>query len=155
MIRNEKASINHIAQISELEKQLFGNTAWSEETIEAEITGDHRSYWVLLDNSDMVIGYAGVLLLAGDADIQTIAVSATHQGFGYGRDLLKQLLYEARKKNTKNVFLEVRADNQAAIQLYENEGFKNIGVRKGYYQPDGVDAIIMQLDLAKQAKEIE
>ena len=52
---------------------------------------------------------------------------------------------DAKKHNVKKIFLEVAADNTAAQKLYENNGYKQIGVRPKYY--DGVDAILMSKDL--------
>jgi ribosomal protein S18 acetylase RimI-like enzyme len=57
------------------------------------------------------------------------------------------LLDEARSRDAAEVFLEVRADNPNAQQLYASLGFEQIAVRAQYYQPDGVDAHIMRLDL--------
>jgi N6-L-threonylcarbamoyladenine synthase/ribosomal-protein-alanine N-acetyltransferase len=55
------------------------------------------------------------------------------------------LIGEARKRGAREVFLEVRADNPGAQQLYRELGFEEIGVRPQYYQPDGVDAVVMRL----------
>jgi ribosomal protein S18 acetylase RimI-like enzyme len=55
------------------------------------------------------------------------------------------LIGEARNRGAGEVFLEVRADNPGAQTLYRTLGFEEIGVRPHYYQPDGVDAIVMRL----------
>ena len=57
------------------------------------------------------------------------------------------LIDEARRRGATELFLEVRADNPVARTLYESLGFTEIGVRRGSYQPDGVDAIAMRLDV--------
>lgn len=143
-----KATPAHLAQILELEKRLFGATAWAEATILEELEGNHRSYWVLVDQNE-VYGYGGVLTIGSDSDIQTIAVDPQMQGMGHGKKLLTKLLAEATEAHAKQVFLEVRADNEAAKSLYLQTGFKEVGVRPKYYQPDGVDAVIMQLQLSE------
>ncbi len=63
------------------------------------------------------------------------------------------LLEEARRRQASEVFLEVRADNPQAQALYVSLGFEQIAVRSRYYQPDGVDAHIMRLDLAPGGTE--
>ena len=67
-----------------------------------------------------------------------------HSGRGLGRIILRRLLLEAREWGVGSVFLEVRADNFAAINLYISEKFERIGLRPGYYQQDGADAISMK-----------
>jgi ribosomal protein S18 acetylase RimI-like enzyme len=76
-----------------------------------------------------------------------IAVVPAHRGCGLGKMLLAALLDEARGLGVSDVFLEVRADNEPAMALYESFGFRPIDRRVGYYQPDGVDAIVMRAGL--------
>lgn len=135
--------------IMALETSIFTSDAWSRATMRAELAGGHGHYLVAVDQGDTgpdaVIGYAGLLALAAaaDADVQTIAVAPAKRGQGIGSALLQALLDEAVRRGVDRVFLEVRADNPVAQQLYRGFGFASIGVRRGYYQPDGVDAIVM------------
>ena len=96
-----------------------------------------------------VVGYAAVLAPrgSGDADVLTIAVDEAHRGAGTGAALLQHLLDTASARGASRVFLEVRADNPVAQHLYGTRGFRVVGRRPRYYQPDGVDAIVMRLDL--------
>ena len=89
--------------------------------------------------------FAGILTIGAEADVQTVAVSNQIRRHGWGRKLLAQLLNAAVQRKSTQVFLEVRADNHAAQQLYIDLGFVEIGRRTAYYQPDGVDAIVMRL----------
>jgi N6-L-threonylcarbamoyladenine synthase len=103
-----------------------------------------------------LVGYAGLSKLPGSdqADIQTIAVREDKRGLGIGRLLMNSLTQQATDFDAKEIFLEVRADNSVAQKLYKLFGFKQIGTRKKYYQPDGVDAFIMKTDLKlKKNKE--
>ena len=95
------------------------------------------------------LAYAGLLAPrgSGQGDIQTIAVDTALRGRGVGRALMHALIDEARRRDVAELFLEVRADNPVARGLYESLGFEEIGVRRGYYQPDGVDAIAMRLQV--------
>jgi len=79
----------------------------------------------------------------------TIAVRSSYWGRGIGSALLAALLGAARDRGCGEVFLEVRADNPRAHGLYLRRGFTEIGVRRGYYQPSGMDAIVMRKDLLR------
>ena len=113
-----------------------------------ELASPH-GWYVVVEEAGRLVGYAGLRAARGakDADIQTITIAATARGRGRGRALLTELLAEAERRGVHEVFLEVRADNPVAQTLYASEGFAEIGRRPRYYQPDDVDAIVMQLDL--------
>lgn len=132
-----------------LERASFPDDAWSHDAMRAELSSPHGCYLVVVDG-DRVVGYAGLRALVGakDADVQTIAVAADARGSGIGRMLLHAVLSEASARRVREVFLEVRADNPVAANLYASEGFVEIGRRPRYYQPGDVDAVIMRLDLA-------
>ena len=142
------ATLADLDAIMALERASFPTDAWSETLMRAELASPHGTYFALEDDGRLV-GYAGLRAPAGskDADVQTIAVAADARGHGHGRTLLRTLLGEAAARRVAEVFLEVRADNPAAHALYVSEGFTELGRRPRYYQPDGVDAIVMRLDL--------
>jgi ribosomal-protein-alanine N-acetyltransferase len=100
------------------------------------------------DPDGTIVGYAGLAAAAGQADVQTIGVHPDRQGAGIGAALLTELLEEAGRRASEAVFLEVRADNDQARRLYERFGFDRVGLRRRYYQPSGVDAIVMRRPLA-------
>jgi N6-L-threonylcarbamoyladenine synthase len=104
---------------------------------------------VVAEQGDLLIGYAGLSKLASStsADIQTIAVTDSHRGSGIGRTLMQSLLEVAKKQGAKDVLLEVREDKPTPQALYGSLGFVAIDRRENYYQPDGVAAIVMRLDL--------
>jgi [ribosomal protein S18]-alanine N-acetyltransferase len=99
----------------------------------------------------VIAGYAGMLFVPGglQADVLTIAVRESHWGLGIGSALLGELIRAARERGCAEVFLEVRADNPRAQGLYRRRGFAEIGVRRGYYKPSGVDAIVMRKELPR------
>ncbi|WP_309064604.1 ribosomal protein S18-alanine N-acetyltransferase [Microbacterium sp.] len=144
------ATIDDLPAIMDLERRSFPTDAWSEETMGTEVSSIHNFY--LVDEEDgAVVGYGGLRALPGaaDADIQTIALDAAHRGKGRGRALLEALIAEAKRRGARELFLDVRADNPVAEGLYLSEGFVELVRRPRYYQPDGVDAIVMRLDLAR------
>jgi len=130
-----------------IEQALFPD-AWSVGTFWAELAGvpETRHYVVALER-DEVVGYAGLFATGHQADVQTLAVSADHQGKRLGATLLSALLEEASRRQCAEVLLEVRVDNEAALHLYEKAGFERISVRRGYYQPGGVDGLVLRLRL--------
>jgi ribosomal-protein-alanine N-acetyltransferase len=111
---------------------------------------DSRSYYVaVLEGAETVVGYAGLCAYsARDAYVQTLGVTTTQQRRGLGDRLLRTLLDDASRRGCTNVDLEVRAGNHAAIRLYERHDFERLGLRRGYYQPSGADAVVMRRKLA-------
>ena len=99
-----------------------------------------------------VIGYASLHATSADTGgIQVIAVRPGHEGKGIGDALLAQLTATATTQGHRAVILYVRADNRRARAFYERNGFAEVGVRAGYYQPSSTDAIVMRRDLPGRA----
>jgi ribosomal-protein-alanine N-acetyltransferase len=139
-----------LAHLAGLEQQLFADDAWSEATWWSELAGRPRRDYVVATTSDGTIaGYAGLDLSGDVADVMTIATSPGHQGRGTGRLLLAELVRRATAHGADAVLLEVRADNDAARRLYDRAGFEVISVRRRYYQPGDVDALVMRLIVTK------
>ena len=147
-IEIRQATVLDLPEIMKLETDSFANDAWPEETFKSELAAKH-TYYILALEDNLVVGYAGLSKLPGSdqADIQTIAVREDKRGLGIGKKLMDTLTLQATELGAKEIFLEVRADNSAAQKLYKLFGFKQIGTRKKYYQPDGVDAFIMKTDM--------
>lgn len=150
-----KASTVDLDALWAIETAVFGATAWSRDVLREELSADHRHYLALVehaaDGGETVRGYAGLLVLGTEGDIQTIAVAPEARGAGHGRELMRALLEEAETRGVREMFLEVRADNPVARGLYETLGFAKIDVRPRYYQPEGVDAIVMRLRLSRRS----
>jgi len=104
----------------------------------------------LVDETDGVVtAYAGLCAyVPHEAYIQTIAVAPSAQRRGIGTALLTRLIAEAQRLGVRHLDLEVRADNGTAQRLYRHHGFTQIAVRRNYYQPSGMDAVVMRLELA-------
>ena len=142
------ATVADLDGIMTLEHASFPTDAWSPAMMREELASPH-GWYVVVEEAGRLVGYAGLRAVRGarDADIQTITISEAARGRGRGRALLTALLDEAARRQVHDVFLEVRADNPVAQKLYLSEGFIEVGRRPRYYQPDDVDAIVMQLDL--------
>ncbi len=140
-------------QVLGLEVALFGPEAWSRQMLTGELSQQPASrYYLVAEDENGIVGYAGLLAAGAQADVLTIAVATSRWGHGVGSDLLAALLAEARRRGCTEVFLEVKVDNTRAQRLYRWWGFAEIGIRRGYYQPSGADAIVMRRDLAVPAE---
>jgi ribosomal-protein-alanine N-acetyltransferase len=101
----------------------------------------------------LVEGDAGFLLgraVAGEAELLTLAVAPESRRLGLGRKLVARFVYQAQLRGALRAFLEVSAENPAAIALYDSGGFTVEGRRKAYYAtPEGtrIDALVMARDL--------
>lgn len=131
-----------------LEVALFGAEAWSRQMLAGELAQQPASrYYLIAEEDGTVVGYAGLMTGGGQADVLTIAVATVRWGQGIGSELIAALLAESVRRGCTEIFLEVRADNTRAQRLYQRWGFAEIGIRRGYYQPSGTDAIVMRRDL--------
>lgn len=147
-----KALASDVPDMMELENLIFAHHAWSTENMLRDVTDENCVYLVAYAHTDALggdatlAGYVGVLSPAGaqDADIQTLAVNPVFRSQGIGRKLLADAMGIASGRGARQLFLEVRADNEIALGLYRSVGFEDIGVREHYYQPEGVDAVVMK-----------
>jgi ribosomal-protein-alanine N-acetyltransferase len=139
--------------LAALERDLFAHDAWAEPTWWAELAGRPRREYLVLTDSDGVLGYAGLDHGGEVADVMTIAVAPRAQGHGFGRLLLDELEQRASIRGAANVILEVRADNLAALGLYERSGYAVLSTRRRYYQPGDVDAVVMRKSVQEKGSE--
>ena len=145
------ADAGDIDAVMAIEHAVFPSDAWSRESMLAELSNRHTRYLVAFDQDapDDLLAYAGLLAPKGaaQADIQSVAVVGSARRRGLARTLVQTLVAEARDRGAREIFLEVRVDNPNAQALYDSLGFERIAVRKGYYQPDNVDGVVMRLDV--------
>lgn len=151
--RIRTADASDLDAIMAIERASFDASAWEAETMRAEIGSEWGRYLIAeatgagdagAGGERQALGYAGLRCVGVEGDVQTIAVTEAARGRGIGRALLAELLTEAGRRGARELFLEVRADNPVARTLYESVGFREIGVRPRYYQPEDVDAVVMK-----------
>ncbi len=149
-----------LVDVLALEHDLFPDDPWTAQMFAQEVSQPPESRLYLIAEADgpppgaggrVMAGYAGLMFVPGgtQADVLTIAVPREYWGRGVGSALLAALLAAAAERGCAEVFLEVREDNPRARGLYLRRGFEEIGVRRGYYQPSGVNAIVMRKDLLR------
>ena len=134
-----------IEPVMQLEHDLFGDESWSDTMFWNELAEHGSRHYLVADDNGRVVAYAGLCAYPpNESYVQTIAVEPHRQGEGLGTRLLTALIEESLRRGCARLDLEVRADNPTAIALYERHGFTRIGVRRRYYQPSGVDAVVMR-----------
>jgi [ribosomal protein S18]-alanine N-acetyltransferase len=145
-----------IDAVLDLEHDVFGAEAWSRQMLAGELAQQPASrYYLVAEEDGQVAGYAGLLGAGWQGDVVTLAVAAGRWGRGIGTALLRALLTEAARRGCSEVFLEVRTDNKRAQELYRRHDFAEIGIRRGYYQPSGADALVMRRTLARNSSPID
>jgi len=100
-------------------------------------------------HSGELVGYFILLVAAGESHLLNLSIAARHQRQGCGSALLGEVMRLARKEGGRHLFLEVRPSNLAAQGLYRKFGFRQVGVRKGYYPAEGgrEDALVLEIGL--------
>jgi ribosomal-protein-alanine N-acetyltransferase len=131
-----------IEELMGLERELFDDP-WAEGLFWSELAQVDSRYYVVVDDVDGIIAYAGLASAAEEGYIQTVAVARDRWGKGLGTTLVGALVTESERRGVTRLVLEVRLDNERAQGLYRSFGFEPVGIRKGYYQPSGADAVVM------------
>jgi len=139
--------VGDVAALVDLERALFGASAWSRSMLSEELVAPARWYVGAEVVPGELAGYAGLWFDGEDTQVMTIGVARDRQGAGIGSVLLGALLERSRDLGARAVLLEVRVDNVPALALYERFGFEREGRRRGYYQPENIDAWIMRREL--------
>ncbi len=130
-----------------IERRVYP-TPWSAGLFRDELArrdrDDDRVYLVArADPGRTLVGYAGLLDLAGDGHVATVAVDPGRQGGGVGTRLVLGLARRARERGLGSLTLEVRMSNLAAQRLYGRFGFVPAGTRVAYYPDNGESALVM------------
>ena len=114
---------------------------WSYNVLKQELENENTIY-IIAKDKDEVVGFAGISICLDEATLNNIVVKKTRRGHGLGGELLESLIDICSDRNLKSFTLEVNTKNEPAIHLYKKFGFKNLGIRKKYYN-NTQDAYIM------------
>jgi ribosomal-protein-alanine N-acetyltransferase len=140
-----RANTDDIKRIADLDKLCF-SVPWSEQAFQRELKENELAFYILAEVKDSarIVGYAGVWLINEEGHITNVAVHPEYRRKHIGMSIVDVLIKESRKRaNIKTFTLEARKSNEAAIELYKKFGFLEVGIRKGYYQENNEDAVIM------------
>ena len=134
--------------VLDIERRSFAQP-WSRAFFEKELATPFARLVVVVEGAvprPQVIGYTCRWRVTDEVHLLNVAVHPERRGLGHGRALVGAVIAEAEVARTRVVYLEVRAGNVIARRLYRQLGFRDLGVRRGYYGP-GQDAIVMELRL--------
>lgn len=128
-----------VEDIAEIERHCF-STPWSAEQI---MQTDDSTVFFLAKKAGVAVGYAGMYTVLDEGYVTNIGVMPDFRRQGLGRKLLEKLVEYSQEKSLSFLSLEVRVSNFAAINLYKDFDFKEVGKRKGFYSSPKEDALIM------------
>ena len=138
-----KMSIEDLKSIKDILSSNFDNF-WSYDVLEDELECDN-SYVIVAKNSEnIIVGFAGLKVILDEANIMNIVVKKDKRNFGIGSLLLEEIIRYSKIHNATSITLEVNEKNIAAIKLYKKYGFKQVGLRRKYYNNED-NAILMDL----------
>ena len=129
--------------VMELDREAFFDS-WSRDTWQKELQ-NKIAVWIVEELEKQIVGYAGIWVVAGEAQVMRLAVKQELRNQGLGLALTRALLQKAWDAGADAVTLEVRESNMAAQKVYERCGFMSEGVRPNYYEDTHEGAVIMWL----------
>jgi ribosomal-protein-alanine N-acetyltransferase len=139
----------HIRSVMRYERDMFGPESWSAAAYHEELADRFQRYYIAaVDDDDELLGWAGLRVVADEAEVLTVGVVPTARRQGVGTALVRDLIDEARRREAAAVFLDVRVANEDAQRIYQREGFVVVGRRRGYYDNGRTDSLTMSLGLA-------
>lgn len=131
----------HLDALAELERACF-SSPWTRDGLAAELKNPGAVFFVA-ELLGTVAGYAGMNCVLDECYVDNVAVFPQHRRTGVARALLTRLIGSARERNASFVSLEARVSNTGAITLYRGLGFREVGLRPGFYSNPKEDALIM------------
>ena len=132
-----------IEAVVQIEEEAYGKHHWAKTSFYEEMSNNLARYYSAKNKQGELVGYAGTWHIIDEGHITTIAVKKEYLRNHIGETIIQKIIEDCYKENVKYLTLEVRVSNVPAIKLYEKYGFKSLGTRKGYYQDNNEDALIM------------
>jgi ribosomal-protein-alanine N-acetyltransferase len=147
MLSLRKMDYRDVDEVMRIEKSIYPYP-WSAGNFIDSLDSGYVCMVAELD--DALVGYAVLMPSVGEAHLLTIGIAAEHQRKGMGEEVLGRMTAMARDFGISRIILEVRPSNVPALSLYRKCGFRQIGLRRGYYPADNgerEDAIVMECPL--------
>lgn len=138
----KKPTLDDADVIAKIEQDCFGVNAWSRSSIEDFIENGF-SHVIAAELDGEIVGYAGVFIICGEAEVTNVAVAPEKRRHGIARRMMEKMIETAVSMDCELMMLEVREGNVPAKTLYENLGFTAVGKRRGYYAHPREDAVLM------------
>lgn len=127
--------------VSQIEQGIF-SLPWSRKSF-ADACANADNVYLVCEADGVIAGYCGMWTVLGEGNITNMAVSPDYRRCGIAEMLMQAMEKYGEDKKVTSYFLEVRQSNMPAISLYEKMGYKNIGIRKRFYEKPVEDAVIM------------
>jgi len=137
--------MDELPEVMEVERRAFAHP-WSAELLRRELTHDWSTILLAIEHG-RIVGFVIFWVVVDEIHVLNVAVDPAQRRRGIARILLAELLDRGRANGLSMATLEVRRSNEPALSLYAGLGFRNVGVRKGYYVEEREDAIVMTMDL--------
>lgn len=134
--------LKDVDAVWDIEKLCF-SLPWSRESFEQEMNSNDKARYIVAALDDTIVGFGGMWFIIDEAHITNIAVHPDYRQRKIGEMIVKEMLRTAKESDIISLTLETRVSNTPAINLYKKLGFKEYGIRKGYYTDNGEDALIM------------
>lgn len=144
-LKFERMAESHLPEVVAIEQASFSDP-WSEGMFRQELEEDPGKYSIVLTLNSRVIGYGLGWLVLDEFHLGNLAIRPDLKGRGYGALILERMVEAVKKKGCRTASLEVRASNVTAINLYHKYNFKEIAVRKKYYQDEDALVLLARLD---------
>ena len=147
LIEKDSNSSMLCRDIGVIEKECF-SVPWTSRSIESQVLTEGSVCALIRDETDdRPIGYICGQSVSDECELYRIAVLPGYRKQGAADRLMNYFIDKCRENGIKNVFLEVRCDNEPAKHLYEKHGFVKVGRRKNYYTEPVCDALIYKAEL--------
>lgn len=147
----------HLRGVLRIESQVYPRP-WSLGLFLSELALRTTRVYLVAKVGPTVVGYAGLMLVAGDGHVTTIAVDPAWHRRGIGTRLLLAISRAGIARGCTGLTLEVRMSNDAAQAMYRAFGYAPAGVRKNYYAESNEDALVMwahDVDLPAYAERLD
>lgn len=141
MIEIREMQFDDLESVMEIENANFSKP-WTETGFFTFLIRDDTLFLVAAED-DHILGYCGIVMIQEEGDITNVSVAKNVQNMGIGQRLMEELLMRTKEKGIQKIFLEVRESNQQAIHVYEKIGFKQISIRKNYYESPVENGLVM------------
>ena len=171
-----RATARDLDAVVAIERVSFSDPPWSRSAFAALLEDPHVQFLVATVNhegpgpgsgvwgpgsigigkavtgsADRIAGYVVTWVVFDEGDLSNLAVDPGLRRRGIGRRLLDAAVAGAQTAGAHALFLEVRESNAVALQLYSGRGFSRVGRRRSYYRQPAEDALVLRLDLAREA----
>ncbi len=140
----EMMSLNDLETIKDILQTEF-DEFWTYEILQQELLSNNSKYIVAKSLDNIIVGFAGIKIILDTAELMNIVTKKSFRANGIGKLMLEYLINMCKNGKIKTLNLEVNSQNTIAINLYKKYNFKEVGLRKKYYN-NTYDAILMSLN---------